>query len=66
VVVLGEDRERRAGHADVGDHRADVRVEHGQRLVGVAQRRDLDRQQAPHQVASVVSHARDDDTRSRR
>jgi hypothetical protein len=50
VVVAGHDRERRAGEAHVRDHRPDRGIDHGQALVGVAERRHLDLQQAGDQV----------------
>ena len=35
MVVFGHDRERRTGHAHLGDHRPDRVIDHRQRLVGV-------------------------------
>ena len=42
---VGDDRERRPGHPDVGDHRMERGIDDGQRLVGVRERRDVDREQ---------------------
>ena len=44
------DRERRPGHPHVGDHRADRRIDHRQRLVGVRERGHVDSQQPLDQV----------------
>ena len=52
VVVVRLHREGGAGHAHVGHHRADRGIDDGQCLVGVAERRHLDGEQA-------IDHARD-------